>query len=446
MLSSVFSPRKKVLVITYYWPPAGGAGVQRWLKFVKYFRDFGWEPVVYTPENPEMPARDESLLADVPEHIQVVRTPIWEPYDAYKKLVGRKKEEGIGAGFVSDKKQSGKAESLAVWVRGNFFIPDARRFWIRPSVKFLLRWLKENPVDAIVSTGPPHSMHLIALGLKKKMPHLKWVADFRDPWTNIDFYHELKLSSWADATHRRLELNVLKSANAVVSVGQTMSSEFGDILAKAKAANRLAVIPNGFDPDAVYNGPCTPDAKFSIAHIGTLNRSRNPNELWQVLAEIAKTDAQFAADLQIKLVGKIDYNVTESISHFGLAKYVHKIDYVPLNEVGRVQKESRVLLLLINRTQNARGIITGKFFEYMATGNPVLAIGPEDGDAAAIIRETQCGYISGFDQTDTLKKYILALYQNYKTGNTSRDISPLVNQYSRRELTGKMAALFDSLD
>jgi glycosyltransferase involved in cell wall biosynthesis len=438
-------PPKKVLVITYYWPPAGGAGVQRWLKFVKYFRDFGWEPIVYTPENPEMPARDESLLADVPAGIQMLKTPIWEPYDAYKKLVGRKKEEGIGAGFVSDKKQPGKAESLAVWVRGNFFIPDARRFWIRPSVKFLAHWLSQNKVDAIVSTGPPHSMHLIALGLKKKMPHLKWVADFRDPWTNIDFYEELKLSSWADAKHRRLERKVLQTANAVVSVGKTMSDEFGEILAQANSSNRLEVIPNGYDPDAVDEAACTPDAKFSIAHIGTLNRSRNPHELWNVLSALVKENAAFAADLEIKLVGKVDFQVMEAIEQAGLAKYLHKIDYVPLSEVGRVQKESRVLLLLINRTKNAKGIITGKFFEYMATGNPVLAIGPEDGDAAAIMAETQCGFISGFDQTENLTQYILQLYQQYKSGYTPHEISPLVKQYSRRELTGKMARLLESL-
>jgi glycosyltransferase involved in cell wall biosynthesis len=437
--------RKKVLIISYYWPPAGGAGVQRWLKFVKYFRDFGWEPIVYTPENPEMPASDESLMADVPEGIQVLKTPIWEPYDAYKKLVGRKKEEGIGAGFVSDKKQPGKIENLSVWIRGNFFIPDARRFWIRPSVKFLTHWLRENPVDAIVSTGPPHSMHLIALGVKKKMPQLKWVADFRDPWTNIDFYQELKLSSWADAKHRRLELKVLKAANAVVSVGKTMSNEFAEILSHANSSNRLEVIPNGFDPDTVFTSGFSTDTKFSIAHIGTLNRSRNPHELWEVLADRVKTDAQFAADLQIKLVGKVDFNVTESIENFGLSEFVYKIPYVPLNEVGRVQKESRVLLLLINRTQNAKGIITGKFFEYMATGNPVLAIGPEDGDAAAIIAETGCGFISGFNNTENLKQHISQLYQHYKSGHTQHEISPLVNQYSRRELTGKMAALLSSI-
>ncbi|MCA6363783.1 MAG: glycosyltransferase family 4 protein [Bacteroidetes bacterium] len=441
----MLTPRKKVLVITYYWPPAGGAGVQRWLKFVKYFRDFGWEPIVYTPENPEMPARDESLLADVPADIQMLKTPIWEPYDAYKKLVGRKKEEGIGAGFVSDKKQPGKAESLAVWVRGNFFIPDARRFWIRPSVKFLAQWLSENKVDAIVSTGPPHSMHLIALGLKKKMPHLKWVADFRDPWTNIDFYEELKLSSWADAKHHRLERKVLQTANAVVSVGKTMSDEFGEILAQAHTSNRLEVIPNGFDPDAVFTSGYTPDEKFSIAHIGTLNRSRNPHELWNVLSMLVKENEAFATHLEIKLVGKVDFQVMEAIEQAGLTKYLRKIDYVPLSEVGRVQKESRVLLLLINRTKNAKGIITGKFFEYMATGNPVLAIGPEDGDAAAIIAETGCGFISGFGQTENLTQHILQLFQQYKSGHTPHQISPLVQQYSRRELTGKMARLLESL-
>ena len=208
---------KKVLIITYYWPPSGGAGVQRWLKFVKYLRGFGWEPIVYTPENPEAPATDESLLKDIPDNLTVLRTRIWEPYSLYKNFIGQKKGETINAGFLSEKKKPGIAEKISVWIRGNWFIPDARKFWIKPSIIFLSQYLKNNPVHAVVSTGPPHSMHLIALGLKKQL-HLPWLADFRDPWTNIDFYDKLMLTKFSNEKHKRMELEVLKNADKVVVV------------------------------------------------------------------------------------------------------------------------------------------------------------------------------------------------------------------------------------
>ncbi|MBE9481851.1 MAG: glycosyl transferase family 1, partial [Bacteroidetes bacterium] len=174
---------KKVLIITYYWPPSGGAGVQRWLKFVKYLREFGWEPIVYTPENPEAPDIDNSLEKDIPDNLTVIKRKIWEPYTAYKKFIGQEKEQKINAGFLSENKKPKLSENISVWIRGNFFIPDARKFWIKPSVKFLTNYLKNNPVDAMISSGPPHSMHMIALGLKQRLG-IPWLADFRDPWTN----------------------------------------------------------------------------------------------------------------------------------------------------------------------------------------------------------------------------------------------------------------------
>ena len=215
---------KKVLIITYYWPPSGGAGVQRWLKFVKYLREFGWEPIVYTPENPEAPAVDESLLKDIPKNLTAIKRPIWEPYNLYKNFIGQKKDERINAGFLTEKKKPGLAEKISVWVRGNWFIPDARKLWITPSIKFLSDYLKRNPVDAIVSTGPPHSMHLIALGLKKKL-NLPWLADFRDPWTNIDFYDKLMLTKASDVKHKKMELDVLKNANIITAIGWSMADD-----------------------------------------------------------------------------------------------------------------------------------------------------------------------------------------------------------------------------
>lgn len=214
---------KKVLVITYYWPPSGGAGVQRWLKFVKYLRLYGWEPVVYTPSNPELPVTDNSLLNEIPDGLTVLKHPLWEPYQLYKRFSGR--SENINTGFLTEKGVTGWKEKLSVWVRGNFFIPDARKFWIKPSVKFLSGYLEKNQIHAIVSSGPPHSMHLIALSLKKKF-NLPWLADFRDPWTGIDYYNDLMLTGYADRKHHKMEQEVLQKADAIVSVGYDMSRNF----------------------------------------------------------------------------------------------------------------------------------------------------------------------------------------------------------------------------
>ncbi|HPD95904.1 MAG TPA: glycosyl transferase family 1, partial [Tenuifilaceae bacterium] len=172
---------KRVLIITYYWPPSGGAPVQRWLKFAKYLERFGWQPVIYTPENPESFYDDESLMRDVPKDIEIVKSHIWEPYDIYRMLTGKKGEK-IAVGFTSADKKKGVSHNLLMWLRGNLLIPDPRIFWVNPSVRFLKKYLKENPVDVVVTTGPPHSLHLIGLKLKRKLK-VKWLADFRDPWT-----------------------------------------------------------------------------------------------------------------------------------------------------------------------------------------------------------------------------------------------------------------------
>ena len=425
---------KKVLIITYYWPPSGGAGVQRWLKFVKYLREFGWEPVIYTPENAEMPSLDNSLIKDVPEGLDVLKTPIWEPYDAYKKLVGQKKEEKINSGFLSENKKPKITEKLAVWVRGNFFIPDARKYWIKPSVKYLKNYLKENPVDAIISTGPPHSMHLIAKELKKSL-NVKWLADFRDPWTNIDFYKDLMLSKTADKKHKRLEKEVLQEADVVLSIGNTMGKELTDLGAK-----RSEVITNGYDIEKNLEEVAL-DEKFSIAHIGTMTKSRNPEVLWKVLSILIDNNEVFKNRLEIKLVGKVDISVMESIEKYNLLDYVRKIEYLPHDEVIIEQRKSHLLLLVVNDTPNAKGILTGKFFEYMSSGRPTLCIGPNDGDVAEIIRETEAGSVFESKDGDDLEKYILDSFEEKNVFKTN----DFINKYSRRELTKKLASVLDSL-
>jgi glycosyltransferase involved in cell wall biosynthesis len=413
---------------------------------VKYLRDFGWEPIVYTPSNPESPDDDASLLKDIPDGVNVIKTEIWEPYNLYRKFTGAKKTEKINPAFHGDKKKAGAKQSLAVWVRGNFMIPDPRKYWIKPSVKYLTEWLKKNPADVIVSSGPPHSMHLIARGLHRNTG-IPWVADFRDPWTNLDFYDELKLSGWADHKHRRLERSVLQEADVVLSVGNTMNEQFVQMMkdsGSSGSTNKFKVIANGYDESDVYKGVVEADKKFSIAHIGTMSFARNPEVLWKALKRLAEESAEFRRDLEIKLVGKVDASVTDSVRSFGLGDSLNLIAYMPHHEVVKVQQQSRLLLLVLNNTRTAKGILTGKFFEYMSAKRPVLAVGPVDGDAAEILRQTNAGTIAGYSDDSLMYEQLKEFYAKFKAGNLEVSSSG-IEQYSRKSLTGQLAEVMNEI-
>ncbi len=429
---------KKVLIITYYWPPSGGAGVQRWLKFSKYLREFGWEPVVFTVANGEFPEQDNSLLKDIPKNLEVIKVPIKEPYVIYKLLTGRKKNEKIHAGFLTEKKKKSFLQDFAVWVRGNFFIPDARMLWIKPSVKALQQWLNTNAVDAIASTGPPHTCHLIAMQLKDKT-RLPWLADFRDPWTNIDFYKDLKLTRWADKKHHRLEKAVVTTADAVVTIGKTMQEEFA-----TQFNRKIEYITNGYDDDDTSIIPDTLDTKFSLAHIGTMVRTRNPQSLWQALYELLDEIPDLKNHLEIKLAGKVDAAVGELLNHYSLTNYVNRIEYLNHDEVLKVQQQSQMLLLVVNNTPNAKGVVTGKLFEYLAAKRPILCIGPTDGDAAKIIVETQSGHCAAYDDVARIKT-ILKDYFNKFLKSELISNAKNIEAYSRKNLTEKLSEVLNNI-
>ena len=431
---------KRVLIITYYWPPAGGAGVQRWLKFVKYLPQFGWEPVVYTVEDGEFPVLDHSLEKDIPPDTEVVRRKIFEPYIWYKRFLGLKPDERISAGFLSDTEKPVKKEKIARWIRGNFFIPDARKFWIRPSVRFLKKYLAEHPVDLIVSSGPPHSMHLIGLGLRKKL-NIPWVADFRDPWTRIDFYEELLLSKWADRKHHRLEEKVIQNADAVISVSRTVYEEFSAMGAKASF-----YIPNGYDPQDLQGteSPSSVPDKFRILHAGSINPARNPELLWKVLTQLVKAQPSFADDLEIQLVGKADISVKKSLEQYDLMPYTTFVDYVPHEDVFRLERNAAILLLLINRNTYAKRVVPGKLFEYLAAGRPILALGPPDGESAKILHETKHGTAIDYEDHALLNNYLKEMYASFKQKNT-QDLQGDIARYSRKNLAHELANTLEKL-
>ena len=440
---------KRVLIITYYWPPSGGSGVQRWLKMSKYLPENGWQPVIYTAEDAEYPVEDASLEQDVAPEAEIIRRPIVEPYTFYKKFLGMKKGEKVKAGFINEgAKKSGWKENLSVWLRGNFFIPDARCWWVRPSVRYLKKYLKEHPVDAIISTGPPHSMHLIAKKLHKKY-NIPWIADFRDPWTDIDFYKDLKLTRCADRKHHRLEHQVLTEATKVVTVGWNCARGLEN-----HGAKDVVVITNGYDIDTLIVETQNfvslrkhQTLPFTMSHIGIIGENRNPEMFWQSIADIVETFPETSPNpsIKIRLIGQIDNSVIESIKRNKIEKYVEIIPYIPHDQVIAEQQKTDVLLLFVNNTPNAKGILTGKIFEYMASGRPILCIGPEDGDSARILNETKTGLTVDFNDKEKMKSVILDLMTKHNDNQLITNNITAVEKYSRRNLTKEYVRLLNDI-
>lgn len=422
---------KKILIISYYWPPAGGPGVQRWLKFAIYLPDFGCKPTIFTPENPSYPLIDKTLENEVPEDLEIIKTNIWEPYQLAEKLNKSNKKFKAGQ-FDVGQNQSWKSK-LSIWVRGNFFIPDARVFWVKPSVKFLKKYLKENHFDVIVTTGPPHSLHLIGLALKKEFPDLKWIADFRDPWTEISYYKHLKLTKSSDKKHRDLESKVFKNADITLATSYTDAENF-----KKQGANAVC-ITNGFDKIDIEKTQIK-SAKFTLSYVGVLEQLRNPEILWDVLKEIIAENEVFKNDFELKLVGRVDDKILKSLEDSGLKSNISNLGYLSHTESNEEMQNSDLLLITNFPQDSSRGIIPGKIFEYLATGNSIISFGPKESDVKKILEETKRGKHFSYDESATVKSFILEKFQYWKNG-IEKSESGNIEQFSRRNLTKKLSDL-----
>ncbi|WP_159019822.1 glycosyltransferase [Algibacter sp. L3A6] len=425
----------KVLIISYYWPPAGGPGVQRWLKFVKYLPDFNVEPIVYIPENPNYPLVDVSLIAEVSKDVTIIKQPISEPY----KLAGlfsKKSSSTISKGIIPEQKTQSFIEKAMLYIRGNFFIPDARKSWVKPSVAYLSNYIEQENISTIITTGPPHSLHLIGLQLKEKLG-IKWIADFRDPWTTIGYHKQLKLTEKSKQKHKALEKQVLNTADDIVVTSSVTKTEFEAITNKP-----IEVITNGYDYESVESKPL--DAKFTIAHIGSLLSKRNPIILWQVLSELVQEHEDFSKDFQLNFVGAVSETVLQSIETVGLANHVNNAGYVSHKESIVYQKSSQVLLLVEIDSKETKCIIPGKLFEYIVSNRPILALGPQGSDVENIITETNTGNYFYYTDYKSLKSTILAHYKSYQNKNLEVHAIGL-QKYSRKNLTSKLASVLKKL-
>ena len=431
----------KVLIVTYYWPPSGGSGVQRWLKFVKYLPSFGWEPHVFTPENPSFAIQDASLEKDVPPEAEVMRLPIWEPYDIFfsvSRLMGSKKQ-ATPTSLVSGKNQS-LFQKATTWIRGNMLIPDPRVFWVRPSVKFLSDYVQHNHIKVIITTGPPHSIHLIGLKLKNKYPDLRWLADFRDPWTEWGMWDSLMVSQPVRRLHKRLESKVLAKADEVITITPFYARRF-----EALSGRLVRLLTNGYDEDDFKSIVYKRTDKFIIRHVGIVNEKCDPRPFMTALASEMKLNPAFAGDVCLEFIGEVHPDFRRFVSdHAEMNNVTSFVGHVPHEELIGLYGSSSLLLLILSGYKDAEGFLPGKLFEYFAAGLPVLGVGPVHGDAGTLLNETGAGTMVATEDLQGIRQALRKFHNEWLTGEKPKGNASTA--FSRKTITAKLAGILGEND
>lgn len=424
---------KKVLIISYYWPPNSGSGVQRWLKFSKYLPSFGWEPIIITPLNPYSELSDSSLKDSIPVNLEVCRYPIWEPYSLKDRLFG-KKSKSQNSGLISKEKTF--QNNFFNWIRGNLFIPDPKIFWVKPTVKLLLEKIKDENISHIISTGPPHSMHLIALELKKNNNNLKWIADFRDPWSNLDLLNDFNLTHSSRNKHLKLEREVLKLADVTITVSESWVNDF-----KLLGSKNVKLITNGYDHEDFIDFKSNIIDAFIIGHYGLLNHLRNPSNLWKVLSDLCSKNLDFNNKLEIHLSGNIDQSIIDEINSFdNLKSKLKLLGYLDHKDVIKEYSKASILLLLLFNSLSGQGNYPGKIFEYLACDKPIIAFGPKESDAKKLLENFNGTYYSYDHFSSDLEVSILSCFKNeYLIKKADK------NKFTRKSLTSDLINVLNNL-
>jgi glycosyltransferase involved in cell wall biosynthesis len=426
-------PNKKVLIISYYWPPSGGVSVLRSLKFVKYLPAHHWTPIVYVPSNPQYDLLDEDNLRQIPPEIQVLKKPILEPFRLFKWLSGRRKTDAANPVYLSHKKKS-FIDRLSIWIRGNFFIPDARCLWIKPSVRFLLRYLKENPVDAILTDGPPHTNTVIAMRLAQKTG-IPWLADFQDPWTQVDYYKMLSIGKWADARHRRLEQECFKTATKITIASPSWKKDLESI-----GASNVDVLYYGYDEEDFTESKTEQNQIFTILHSGVLGEDRLPLSLFEALSQLKLEMPELAGNFKLIFQGQCHYALKELTEQYHLNVETTFEGFVPRKTAIRSMISADLLLLLLNQAENAKGRIPGKFYEYLRSGNEILSLGPADSDVGAMLGELSAGRCIDYNDLQGIKLFLKNKFNQHKKKKEERFIhTPELTKYDVRHQVGNLA-------
>jgi len=421
---------KKVLIITYYWPPAGGPGVQRWLKFVKYLPEFNIEPILFVPKNANYPLIDKSLNNDIKNGLKVIRFPITEISGFLPKF---KFLKSIRSGNISKSKNQSFIQKVFFFIRGNLFIPDMKIFWKTSSVNFLSDYISQNNIDTIITTGPPHSIHLIGLELKRKFD-IKWISDFRDPWVNLNYLNRFHLLSYSKKLHINLRNKVLINSDAVIVTSEKLKNLFLNI------TTNVFKITNGFDH---INNEINLDEKFSISHVGSLYPERNPKFLWDILEEVF--DGSLLSDLKINFIGNTSEKIKKELSKRKFKKSIKFYDYLDYNKATELMCTSQVLLMVEVNDEESSYAIPGKLFDYLNSKRPIISIGPADSEVAQILNNTNSGKFFNYNDVHFLKSHIKKLYDRFKNGSNNSNNNKSIEKYNRKNLTKKLTEIVESV-
>lgn len=436
--------KKKVLIITYYWPPSGGSGVQRWLKFVKYLPKNGWIPYVYTPENPSFNVKDESLLKDIPNEAIVIKRKIWEPYSLLNIFKSKNlKNSNVSMGSARNKSLKFK---LAMWIRTNFFFPDPRLFWVKPSYKFLKKYIIEENISHIVTSGPPHSLHLIGKKLKTKFKNkITWITDFRDPWSQIYYKDDILMSTFIKKRLLKLEKKTIQQCDLLITVSNSLKKEFIELGADK---NKAHVITNGYDNSDLSIEELKQEKennKFTLTYVGTLPEFSNPEILWDVLKKLKESNFINEDNFELKFIGNINQIVKDCLTKNKLDSIVDFKGVIPHGEISKHFYSSNILLLLIPNTQNSKGILTGKLFEYLASKKQILAFGNPDGDVQKILDKTNSGKVFSYVQNSSNENNLINFIKSsFKIESELKKVNIVeIEKYSRENLTQELATLLN---
>jgi len=420
---------KKVLIITYYWPPSGGAGVQRWVKLSKYLSKLDIEVHVLTVDEKSASyiQLDKSLELEINKDIKVYKTNSFEPIKIYGRLVGK---ENIPTAGFSNVDNSSFKQNIINAIRSNFFIPDPRRGWNKYAYKKAVEIINENNIKTIITSSPPHSTQLIGLKLKRNLK-INWVADLRDPWTDIYYYSLLNHSFISKRIDRIYEKKVLINADKILTVSDGLREIFINKSNKIDSS-KVFLLPNGFDPDDFNKKGVERDSnKFVICYTGTMSEQYKPKVFLEAISELVKVTND--SSIQLQIIGNVSKSIIDDIKRLGLEDNFHYIKTVPHSEIVKYQVNASLMLLIIPEVKNSKGILTGKLFEYLASGNRIISIGSPEGDAAKIITECEAGKTFDRNQIKEILEYLLESYDNFYKNINIKTNSLSVSKYNRLE-------------
>ena len=427
------STSKKVLILTYYWPPAGGSGVQRWLYFAKLLKDLGWTPYVVTVDerHASYPVLDHSLEVET-NGIRVFKTKTRELLKSYSLLTTGSRKKGIPQGEV---RKTGWLSKFAAFVRGNFFIPDARKGWNPYAAIKAMEIIKNEGITTVITTGPPHSTHLIGMLFKAGL-QVNWLADFRDPWTDIFYNQQLYRTPWAKKTDRKLEKQVLQNADAILT---TVAGALHKKLMEKAPRQKFYALPNGYDADLMKSIPRTQTKFFHIIYTGLLTHNQDYSVVIKAIQLLTISNPK--QKIQLSLAGQIAEDILEQIQETLPNVQVKPLGYLSHKEAIALMKSGDLLLNFIFKGA-ASQMISGKLLEYMATGVPILSLGDPNSEAGQLLAKGSHSKMFTADDHDEITDFIKQIrIQKGQVNNTF----PQLEDWSRQAITKELVNVLETL-